>query len=46
MTHREDFSRDLELTPDELAWRTQPPLHLRRFIDGLLQLCLFTAHHK
>src|SRR6266849_9917634 len=44
MAHGENFSGDLELAPDEFAWGAEPPLDLGRLIDGLLQLCLFTAH--
>src|SRR6266852_4643700 len=44
MAHGENFSGDLELAPDEFARGAEPPLHLGRLIDGLLQLCLFTAH--
>src|SRR2546425_12326248 len=44
MAHGENFSGDLELAPDEFARGAETPLHLRRLIDGLLPLCLFTPH--
>src|SRR5580658_10690667 len=44
MAYRKDFAGDLKLAPYQLTRRAKPPLDLRRFVNGLLEFRVFTAH--
>src|ERR1700756_1383548 len=46
MADGKNLSGDFEFAPVKLAWRAEPPLHLRSFKDGLLQLGLLAAQRK